>query len=467
MSVLQNINGTLYRMDASDLVQLTAVDTEGILGGTPGATTTGQTLVDQLAADDVQAQTDIGQIKTDLSDYHVYASKNLMMPDIYMLGTNDSTVGASTFNTASAGTGFIAKIDQNTDYVISRVGGNRSRIALSVDVPAAGGACNIINVDNDVTEKSFNSGAYNYIYIYASNTSATYETIKPMVCTAAKWAASHTWVAYWQAMKDGKLDIADEQILGAWNLQPNRVNTQTIGEVTFTHNSDGTISYNSNGSAVSTTREYVITVRSGKIGDLNFLKNGVYYLSGGISSQVKLVSFSTQNNAYASYGEDTGKGLRFTVNGESASADGAYVGLVLQILTGGAVSGIVKPMIALKPNMPYVPYTMTNAELTDAATLKESSCTTTYTVSTAQGGNHLYKKGNTVQMLLALEGVTVAAWTTVATIPSGYRPVNTIMGISMRNSNIPFYVNANGSIQFGSALSNNNASLYLTWLTNE
>lgn len=68
MSVYQNINGTLARMDASDLVQIAAVDTEGILGGTPGATTDGQTLVDQLAADDVQAQTDIGQIKTDLSD---------------------------------------------------------------------------------------------------------------------------------------------------------------------------------------------------------------------------------------------------------------------------------------------------------------------------------------------------------------------------------------------------------------
>lgn len=227
MSVYQNINGTLTRMDASDLVQLAAVDTEGILGGTPGATTDGQTLVDQLAADDVQAQTDIGQIKTDLPNY---------------------------------------------------------------------------------------------------------------------------------------LTITDEQVLGAWNLQPNRVSTQTIGEVTFTHNSDGTISYNSNGSAVSGTREYVITVRSGKIGDLNFLKNGVYYLSGGISSQVKLVPFSTQNNAYARYGEDTGNGLRFTVNGESASADGAYVGLVLQIRTGGAVSGIVKPMIALKPNMPYVPYVPTNRE---------------------------------------------------------------------------------------------------------
>ena len=68
MSVYQNINGTLTRMDASDLVQIAAVDTEGILGGTPGATTDGQTLVDRLAADDVQAQTDIGQIKTDLSD---------------------------------------------------------------------------------------------------------------------------------------------------------------------------------------------------------------------------------------------------------------------------------------------------------------------------------------------------------------------------------------------------------------
>lgn len=68
MSVLQNINGSLYRMDASDLVQLAAVDTEGILGGTPGATTNGQTLVDQLAADDVQAQSDIGTLQSDKAE---------------------------------------------------------------------------------------------------------------------------------------------------------------------------------------------------------------------------------------------------------------------------------------------------------------------------------------------------------------------------------------------------------------
>ena len=171
-----------------------------------------------------------------------------------------------------------------------------------------------------------------------------------------------TYHVWYVCMRDGKLDIADEQVLGAWNLQPNRVNAQTIGEITFTPHADGSISYSSNGSAVSTGRELVITVRSGKIGYLNFLKNDTYYLSGGLSSRVKLIAFSTQNNAYSAYGEDTGNGLRFTVNGESSSPDGAYVGLNLFIGAGEAISGTVKPMIALKPNMPYVPYVPTNRD---------------------------------------------------------------------------------------------------------
>lgn len=111
MSVLQNINGSLYRMDASDLVQLAAIDTEGILGGTPGATTNGQTLVDQLATDDVQAQTDIGQIKTDLpnlfprSEQRVQGAKNHLRNEAYT-----QTIGVVTFTVDADG---IIDVDTN------------------------------------------------------------------------------------------------------------------------------------------------------------------------------------------------------------------------------------------------------------------------------------------------------------------------------------------------------------------
>lgn len=127
MSVYQNINGTLYRMDASDLVQLAAVDTEGILGGAPGATTNGQTLVDQLAADDVQAQTDIGQIKTDLSDLD---DEKLDIADEQVLGAWNLakiTVSTQTINGAT----FTVNADKSITVTKSSAGANDATLYTS------------------------------------------------------------------------------------------------------------------------------------------------------------------------------------------------------------------------------------------------------------------------------------------------------------------------------------------------
>ena len=301
----------------------------------------------------IQATTvgsELKTIKTDLSDYHVYASKNLMMPDIYMLGTNDSTIGASTFYTASAGTGFIAKIDQNTDYVISRVGGNRSRIALSVDVPAAGGACNIINVDNDVTEKSFNSGAYNYIYIYASNTSATYETIKPMVCTAAEWAASHTWVAYWQAMRDGMFPRSEQRVLGA----KNRLNNTGTSTGIFTVNADKTVK--ANGTPTGDAARYDMISDTLPAGSYIYTGCPAGGADNGYRCVVRL------DDAYGdSFGYDIGAGIAFTLTTAHKIFVRIFIPQNMQV-----ANLIFKPMIRLAsdPDDTYAPYAMTNRELT-------------------------------------------------------------------------------------------------------
>lgn len=152
MSVYQNINGTLARMDASDLVQLAAVDTEGILGGTPGATTDGQTLVDQLAADDVQAQTDIGQIKTDLSDkldivnQQELGAYNLADCDMAtstlsgFTATKGTLNGGVTYtitgaNTGSTGAQFIIEDDAKFLAQMKRYAGKRLKL---VGCPAGG-----------------------------------------------------------------------------------------------------------------------------------------------------------------------------------------------------------------------------------------------------------------------------------------------------------------------------------------
>ena len=467
MSVLQNINGSLYRMDASDLAQLAAVDTEGILGGTPGATTNGQTLVDQLAADDVQAQTDIGQIKTDLSDYHVTPSKNRAIPN----GTR-RTLSSVTYTeeengvidangTATGGNSFYYISERlewpNEEMVLSGCpsGGDASTYRLIIASSEDSGATVYASDTGSGVIVPANTGGSTLtldIYIrVAQNASVSHKKFSPMLCSKVAYDADPTYVPYFLPMRDGMFLRSEQAVLGAKNLLENTASTQTVDGVTFTKNADATMT----GNGTSTAQINL---------DLNrslALKAGTYIVSCGVESGVT-VNIYKNVSPWTTYFNNK-KGT-FTLS----SDDTVVVQIV--VANGIALSNvIIKPMIRLAsdPDDTYVPYAMTNRALTDAATLKESSCTTTYTVSTSQGGNHLYKKGSTVQMLLALEGVTVAAFTTVANIPSGYRPVNTIVGISMRNSNVPFYVSSGGTIQFGSALNSANATMYLSWLTNE
>lgn len=122
------------------------------------------------------------------------------------------------------------------------------------------------------------------------------------------------------------------------NLLENKAATATVGEVTFTHNTDGSVTISSDGSAVETGREYIITARYNTTGNKVFIKNGEYIASGGVSQRISVTVYSTQDDAYAAYGTDEGQGLKFTVNGDSSSNDGAYVGYLIRVTQGEAVS---------------------------------------------------------------------------------------------------------------------------------
>ena len=333
------------------------------------------------------------QIKDYMRGAEVVTGKNLMSSDVYMLGTSDAELGASTFTTSSAGVGFVAKLKQNTDYVISRVGGNRSRIALSVNVPIVGGACNIINLDNDVTEKSFNSGSYNYVYIYASNTSETYETIQPMVCTDAEWTRSNTFEPYYVPVKDSKMSWEDQGMLGAINYLPRSYNGGTTQGVTYAINADeeltATWSSTPTGSAIITYMSArTLNLKAGKRYKVTGCPSGGGWSTNNLKYRIYLYDSLTSLTVAV----DTGDGAEFM-----ATNTGYAFFVVIGTDAGASGSLTFKPMISLADaNLSYddfQPYAMTNKKLTDAVTEIDTRLSVGTIVANSSLNNY-YKTGD-------------------------------------------------------------------------
>ena len=174
--------------------------------------------------------------------------------------------------------------------------------------------------------------------------------IKPMIKTAADYAADPSYEPYWECLRDGKLDIADNIVLGAANfLKPILTSATTVNGVTFTPNADGSVKANGTASADIYISTHEVTITNG----------GYFYLSGcpaGGSDGTYRGKISDNTNDYIF---DKGG-----YNGGSVPNNAGRLTYQIKIWSGQQVSNIVfYPMLALKP-MPYVPFAMTNRELT-------------------------------------------------------------------------------------------------------
>ena len=144
------------------------------------------------------AGADVAAVKAALDDEietrAALGAHNLIDGTIYNFVLTSAQTGANTFNTSANVTSFIAKIENNTDYIISKATGNRFYVALSADFPVNGGACNVLTVDNSLNKYSFNSGEYNYVMFYTNNAASSYDTIKPLLVLATD--VYTTWSPY-------------------------------------------------------------------------------------------------------------------------------------------------------------------------------------------------------------------------------------------------------------------------------
>lgn len=149
---------------------------------------------------------------------------------------------------------------------------------------------------------------------------------------------------------------------GAYNLCNNTAITQTVSGITFTKNSDGSISVSGTAGA---SIEFDIFRVDGSIANSEFIANGKYRLVGCPSSSndysLKLRIDGT------SMGKDSGNGLTYTCPSFST-----LFKVFIAIENGTVITTplVFKPMITTDLNATYadfVPYAKTNRELTEDA----------------------------------------------------------------------------------------------------
>ena len=152
-----------------------------------------------------------------------------------------------------------------------------------------------------------------------------------------------------EAIDDIDAEIADmNNILGAKNFLPNNAVTQAINGITFTVNNDGTVL--ANGTATADANLVLVS---------NLVLDAGSYILSGCPANGSASTYSLYNDTV---GSDYGDGFNFSYNVKTTT-----VRFGIMIKSGTTVSNLIfKPMIrpASIKNNTYVPYSMTNNQLT-------------------------------------------------------------------------------------------------------
>jgi hypothetical protein len=230
--------------------------------------------------------------------------------------------------------------------------------------------------------------------------------------------------------------VAGLQETGCVNILPNDAISQVVSGVTIVKNSDKSLSISTD--ANGTTADVNITIHTVAASEFETLSGKQWKLVGCPTGG----SFSTYFLAFARYNDggsgayDVGSGAIFTFT-RTATSPAPYV--LLTIKAGAVLTTpiVVKPM--LTPDLSatyddYVPYSMTNRELTEAMSVVE---TATFSVPDEY---HVSGKAATI-VFQKIGKLCIARWTgalpefpsqnveySIGNIPTGFVPVgNTIV----------------------------------------
>ena len=241
-----------------------------------------------------------------------------------------------------------------------------------------------------------------------------------------------------------KMSYTDNAILGAKNLLPNNATSQTINGVTFTVNEDGSVT--ANGTATATTSFALIS-------DIRGLLEGQTVRVSGCPSGA---TGSGSNTTYCiTFRNSSGTLIYMTEDFVGQLVPSSYLSvssLNIRILSGYTANNLTfKPMIRLATDTDdtYVPYAMTNRELTEeleASTTSITNVGVTLTLSKwgkVCTGNFTGKFTENVSMDTAF-----------LTLPVGYRPKSmvgflTTNALSSVRDRITVYINPDGNVYIG------------------
>lgn len=309
--------------------------------------------------------------------------------------------------------------------------------------------------------------AYIYIMVNGANfTVADFTSANVMIRPAS--IIDDTYEPYHKSVEEVVEQVyADNGVLGAKNLlrYPYWNTTKTESGITFTDNNDGTVTAN----GTATADAYFRFASSASNAPAYTLPSGDYILSGkGLVSGASIVCEAYNGTTYVKSLLTLTSG---TPSGTLTIDNIGYdrLAIFLKVSNASTISNAnVKPMLRLAsdPDDTYVPYAMTNRELTELATAQESAITDIIsgaTVDTGASGNKLVKIGKIVFLRLSLKTVTATAYSdNLGVIPSGYRPTSNLF-INAFGTNVK--IGSNGNIQSAIALTSANVHIDTSWIT--
>ena len=363
---------------------------------------------------------------------------------------------------------WLKNLPSNTDMTLSfgiSISSGKGRIVISDRTDPA-----VIVYERDFSENGsfeikFNTANHQLLAInfYSSTDSATGNVTYSNTLLRLASDPDDTYVPYVMTNRElmgGKFDRAEQAVLGAKNLlpYPYRTNTKTENGVTFTNNGDGSVTISTvSGGATATTTMIIVNKFNA---DYEYLANKHCILNGGINANLSIRMWSTSNLAI-SEGDDA----EFVMPSSLVDNWNIYLCVLKDAVFTTPITVYPMLRIASDPDDTYVPYAMTNKELTDMLTVQESEVTNIVSGASLDGGtNKLIKFGKVVFMALNLSGVTATAWSTViGSIPEGFRPKQAFRFPSVQGKGIR--VSTNGNIDSIVNLSNEYVSMTAVWIT--
>lgn len=331
---------------------------------------------------------------SEISDIvNVYGAKNLLdskaryktgenFASFYTMN-NDGTITVNVTSSTSTGSARITPKDNDSSFVLPAgtyiLSGEGSTNNFYILIRKNEGNTELGNTKNGATFEFTANGSDYFTVLIRKNTSATVSTafvIKPMIrCASIQDDTYEPYAETNQQLTTRKVSWDDFSEIGSVNILENDATTQTTSGITFTRNTNGSITCS--GTATANITYDIKTQPKMEDGKQYLLKS----FQPGSSANAYL---SYSDIQHSDYGDFDGNGVIITKFNYSTAP---YSKVRLRILSGTSFETPMTFYPLLTPILdysgPYVPYAKTNRELTDAFTNQVANSDDTYSPSKA------------------------------------------------------------------------------------